>query len=407
MAKALPDPLRTLWRLHGRGATLADSVYQTLRAAIREGAVGEAEPLREGRLAARLAVSRTPVREALQRLTREGLIGHANGKGVAVPALDGRDLEEVYEIRLALEPAAAALAARGASDGELAALAAVLELAETARERDPRRLAALSARFGDLVGEASRNRRLAALHPPASRRDPARGGHDAGPPRARREGGGRAARAAGRPAGARRRRRRPGRARTPGGGASPPPATSLREGMTMTEASGLIRGLEGVVAAETQLCDLDGANGRLAYRGYDIADLARLATFEQVTYLLLHGELPKAAQLDSLVVQLTAARAIPTELVQAFRLMPKDTDPMRVLQAAVAILGMSDPDTDRQLACRQRPQGRAAHEPVRDGHLRAPPGAPGQGAGDAGGRAVARRQLSLHAHRRATQPAGH
>jgi len=163
MAKALPDPLRTLWRLHGRGTTLADSVYQTLRAAIREGAVGEAEPLREGRLAARLAVSRTPVREALQRLTREGLIGHANGKGVAVPALDGRDLEEVYAIRLALEPAAAALAARGASDGELAALAAVLELAETARESDPRRLAALSARFGDLVGEASRNRRLAAL----------------------------------------------------------------------------------------------------------------------------------------------------------------------------------------------------------------------------------------------------
>jgi citrate synthase len=113
----------------------------------------------------------------------------------------------------------------------------------------------------------------------------------------------------------------------------------------MTEGSGLIRGLEGVVAAETQLCDLDGAAGRLAYRGYDIADLARLATFEEVTYLLLHGELPKPAQLDGFVVQLTAARAIPSELIQAFRLMPKDTDPMRVLQAAVAILGMSDPDT--------------------------------------------------------------
>src|SRR5882724_3879940 len=67
----------------------------------------------------------------------------------------------------------------------------------------------------------------------------------------------------------------------------------------MTESSGLIRGLEGVVAAETQLCDLDGANGRLAYRGYAIADLARRATFEEVTYLLLHGELPKAAQLDA------------------------------------------------------------------------------------------------------------
>jgi citrate synthase len=112
----------------------------------------------------------------------------------------------------------------------------------------------------------------------------------------------------------------------------------------MTDDSGLIRGLEGVVAAETRLCDLDGASGRLAYRGYDIDDLARLATFEQVVYLLLHGELPTPAQLDGFVVQLTAARTIRPELVQAFRLMPPDTDPMRALQAAVAILGMFDPE---------------------------------------------------------------
>src|ERR1051325_3028980 len=112
----------------------------------------------------------------------------------------------------------------------------------------------------------------------------------------------------------------------------------------MTESSGLIRGLEGVVAAETQLCDLDGANGRLAYRGYDIADLARQATFEEVVHLLLYGELPKAAQLDTLVVGLTAAREIPREMLQVFRMAPKATDPMRVLQASVAILGMSDPD---------------------------------------------------------------
>ncbi|MBI1845879.1 MAG: citrate synthase [Candidatus Rokubacteria bacterium] len=113
----------------------------------------------------------------------------------------------------------------------------------------------------------------------------------------------------------------------------------------MTESSALIRGLEGVVAAETQLCDLDGANGRLAYRGYDIADLARQATFEEVCYLLWRGELPKPGQLDRLSVELIAARPIPSALVDAFRLMPKDTDPMRALQAAVAILGMSDPET--------------------------------------------------------------
>jgi citrate synthase len=153
----------------------------------------------------------------------------------------------------------------------------------------------------------------------------------------------------------------------------------------MTDGSGLIRGLEGVVAAETQLCDLDGANGRLAYRGYDIADLARQATFEQVTYLLLYGELPKAAQLDGFVVQLTAARAIPAELIQAFRLMPKDTDPMRVLQAAVAMVGMSDPDTtDNSHAANVRKAVRltsqvataiCAHHRVRQGKEPVAPGA--------------------------------
>ena len=111
------------------------------------------------------------------------------------------------------------------------------------------------------------------------------------------------------------------------------------------ESSQLIRGLEGVVAAETKLCDLDGRNGRLAYGGYDIEDLARRASFEEVCHLLWYGELPNAAQLDKTTLALIAARDIPADLVQAFRLMPKATDPMRVLQAAVAILGMSDPDT--------------------------------------------------------------
>ncbi|HXH84207.1 MAG TPA: citrate/2-methylcitrate synthase [Candidatus Tectomicrobia bacterium] len=112
----------------------------------------------------------------------------------------------------------------------------------------------------------------------------------------------------------------------------------------MTEGSQLIRGLEGVVAAETRLCDLDGAHGRLAYCGYDIEDLARRATFEEVAHLLWHGELPTAAQLDRLVIGLTAARELPPPVIEAFRLMPKDTDPMRALQAAVALLGMFDPD---------------------------------------------------------------
>jgi citrate synthase len=145
----------------------------------------------------------------------------------------------------------------------------------------------------------------------------------------------------------------------------------------MTEGSQLIRGLEGVVAAETRLCDLDGAHGRLAYGGYDIDELARRASFEEVAHLLWYGELPKPTQLDQLVIGLTAARELPGPVVDAFRLMPADTDPMRALQAAVALLGMFDPDaTDNGHAANVRKAVRltsqiasaiCAHHRVRQG----------------------------------------
>lgn len=113
----------------------------------------------------------------------------------------------------------------------------------------------------------------------------------------------------------------------------------------MTESK-LIRGLEGVIVAETQLCDLDGAGGRLAYRGLDIDDLARRASFEEVCHLLWYGTLPDRTQLDGLRGEMIAARSIPEALPRAFALMPRGTDPMRALQAAVAMLGMHDPDAD-------------------------------------------------------------
>jgi citrate synthase len=151
----------------------------------------------------------------------------------------------------------------------------------------------------------------------------------------------------------------------------------------MAEGTQLIRGLEGVVAAETKLCDLDGTNGRLAYGGYDIADLARQATFEEVCYLLWRGELPSRGQYDGLVVSLVAAREIPRELVQAFKLMPRDTDPNRPLQAAVAILGAHDPDAnDNAPAANHRKAVRltaqmataiCAHHRVRSGQDPVPP----------------------------------
>ena len=114
----------------------------------------------------------------------------------------------------------------------------------------------------------------------------------------------------------------------------------------MAEGTQLIRGLEGVVAAETKLCDLDGGNGRLAYGGYDIADLAKQATFEEVCYLLWRGELPTRGQYDQLVMALVAARELPKPVLDALRLMPKTADPNRAFQAAISMLGAFDPDAD-------------------------------------------------------------
>jgi citrate synthase len=151
----------------------------------------------------------------------------------------------------------------------------------------------------------------------------------------------------------------------------------------MSEDTQLIRGLEGVVAAETRLCDLDGRNGRLAYCGYDIDELARRATFEEVAYLLWHGELPARAELERFQAELVAARPIPGELHQAFALMPRHTDPMRALQAAVAILGMHDPDAaDNSRPANLRKAARltsqlatavCAHHRIRSGQEPVPP----------------------------------
>jgi citrate synthase len=145
----------------------------------------------------------------------------------------------------------------------------------------------------------------------------------------------------------------------------------------MAEESQLIRGLEGVVAAETRLCDLDGKNGRLAYGGYDIDDLARRASYEETAYLLWHGELPTRGELDQFKRELVTARPISAELVKMFGLMPTATDPMRALQAAVAVLGMHDPDaSDNSHAANRRKAARltsqiataiCAHHRIRSG----------------------------------------
>ncbi len=105
------------------------------------------------------------------------------------------------------------------------------------------------------------------------------------------------------------------------------------------------RGLEGVVALDTELSHIDGQKGELIYRGYDIDDLAEKASFEEVAYLLWKGSLPNAQQLSELNDMLRSERALPPAVITLLREMPEDADPMSVLQTAVAALGVFDGET--------------------------------------------------------------
>ena len=102
-------------------------------------------------------------------------------------------------------------------------------------------------------------------------------------------------------------------------------------------------GLEDVVATSSSICFLDGDRGVLAYRGYDIHDLARFATFEEVCYLLWHGRLPSRAELGDLQSQLAAARALPESIIRLMKMLPP-TDAMDALRTLTSALGHYDAD---------------------------------------------------------------
>src|SRR5581483_7583072 len=100
-----------------RTASLAERVYDLLREYLRSGGLKWGEPLREGALAERFRVSRTPVREALGRLASEGLV-EAHGRSFTVPSLTPQDLDDVYELRVLLETEALRQAAAGGAHSE-------------------------------------------------------------------------------------------------------------------------------------------------------------------------------------------------------------------------------------------------------------------------------------------------
>jgi citrate synthase len=104
-----------------------------------------------------------------------------------------------------------------------------------------------------------------------------------------------------------------------------------------------IAGLEGVIAGESEICFIDGYQGTLSYRGYNIHTLAEKAIFEEVVYLLWNGWLPKQAELDELKKALVAERELPGPVVDFLRGVGQGS-PMDVLRTAVSMLGVHDPE---------------------------------------------------------------
>ena len=105
-------------------------------------------------------------------------------------------------------------------------------------------------------------------------------------------------------------------------------------------------GLEDVVAGESGICFIDGYKGILAYRGYNIHELATNSTFEETCHLLWFGRLPSRTELDDTSRKMAASRALPPQVLAAMQAFPKTALPMEVLRTVVSSLAMYDPEAE-------------------------------------------------------------
>lgn len=106
-------------------------------------------------------------------------------------------------------------------------------------------------------------------------------------------------------------------------------------------------GLRNIEVADTKICSIDGENGKLIYRGYDIFDLVNHSTFEETSYLLLFGDLPDKENLRGFSQQLSGARGLPRSILDNMKNRPKSAKPMDVIQSTISELPDYDPDMDR------------------------------------------------------------
>ncbi|MCC5823541.1 MAG: citrate synthase [Phycisphaerales bacterium] len=111
--------------------------------------------------------------------------------------------------------------------------------------------------------------------------------------------------------------------------------------MTTAPAS-FVKGLEGIVAAQTEMSFIDGVEGVLEYVGIAIGDLAKHSTFEETVYLLWNKRLPKKQELEAFTKELRANYALPDGMLDRIRTVPKQAEPMHMLRTMVSALAMHD-----------------------------------------------------------------
>src|SRR5665213_2993414 len=125
---------------------------------------------------------------------------------------------------------------------------------------------------------------------------------------------------------------------------SPAGRSFMSESGIITPPPAKKAGLEGVVAVQSEICFIDGINGRLIYRGYDIADLVEHASFEEVCHLLWDGKLPNRSQLSSLKKQLGESAMLAPHVVAVLKALSPKTVPMDALRTAISAAAATDPD---------------------------------------------------------------
>ena len=144
------------------------------------------------------------------------------------------------------------------------------------------------------------------------------------------------------------------------------------------------KGLEGVIANESALSNVEGLAGRLSYLGYSIDELVENCSFEEVTYLLHFGKLPNVSELATFEKELRSHREVPQGVIDFLKAAPKDANPMDILRTGVSMLGLYDkrakvgePDQEANAAvavslCAQTPVIVAYYHRIRQG-LELPP----------------------------------